>query len=73
MKNPISRKKLAKTIQRCLDIMKFFCTYHMGMKVIGNVVAINGDPASKKNELIKLGRKIANQQKFIACQKRDLK
>ncbi len=58
MNNPVSRKKLAKTIKRCIDIMKFFCIHHMGMKVIGSVMTINGDPESKKKELIKLGKKL---------------
>ena len=26
--NFINRQRLSKTIRRCLDIMKFFCTYH---------------------------------------------
>ncbi len=55
MKNPISRKELKITVQKCLNIMKFFCTYHMGMKMIGSIIVINGDPKSKQNELIKLG------------------
>ena len=58
MQNPKTRKKLGETIRRCLDIMKFFCVYHMGMKVIGSMYVINGDPVSKKAELIRLGKKI---------------
>lgn len=60
MESPISRKELKITIQRCLNIMKFFCTYHMGMKIIGSVIAINGDPKSKQNELIKLGKNLVS-------------
>jgi len=58
MKDPIKRRRLGKTIRRCVDIMKFFCTYHMEMKVVGSVIAINGNPKSKEKELIKLGRKL---------------
>jgi len=58
MKDPLSKKELKITIQRCIDIMKFFCIYHMKMKIIGSVIAINGDPKSKKNELVKLGKNI---------------
>lgn len=58
MQNPESRKRLGKTIRRCLDIMKFFCTHHMDMEVIGSAYVINGDPTSKEAELIRLGKKI---------------
>jgi len=58
MKDPKKRIKLGKTIKRCMDIMKFFCTNHMEMKVVGSVISINSDPESKKNSLIKLGRKL---------------
>ncbi|MDD5145242.1 MAG: flavodoxin family protein [Candidatus Pacebacteria bacterium] len=61
MKNPASRRKLGESIRRCLNIMKIFCQKHMKMKVIGSVYVINGDPESKKKELIKLGRIIANK------------
>ncbi len=60
MENPIGRRELSKTIKRCLDIMKFFCTYHMEMKVVGSMFVIDGNPESKKNQLIKLGKKIAS-------------
>lgn len=61
MKSPKSRRKLGQTIRRCLDIMRFFCTYHMGMKVMGSVYVINGDATSKKNELGRLGKMIETE------------
>ena len=60
-KNFISRRKLSVTIRRCLDIMKFFCEYHMDMKVIGSIFVIDGNPESKKNDLIKLGKKVSSK------------
>ncbi len=60
MKNPLKRRGLGKTIRRCMNIMKFFCTHHMEMKVVGSVTAINGNPRSKEKELIKLGKKIVS-------------
>ncbi len=60
MKDPIKRRNLEKTIRRCLNILKFFCANHMGMKIIGSVIIINGDAKSKNNELVKLGKKLVN-------------
>jgi len=58
IKDPVKRRRLGKTIRRCLNIMKFFCVYHMEMKVIGSVIAINGKPESTRNQLIRLGEKL---------------
>ncbi len=63
MQNLAKRRILGKTIRRCVNIMKFFCVYHMEMKIVGSVFAINGDPELKKNELIRLGKKIINKDK----------
>lgn len=60
VKTPEGRKSLRKTIKRCMDIMKDFCTHHMKMNLVGSVIALyGGQPELKKNELIKLGKKIA--------------
>jgi len=58
MKNPAQRKELEKPIRKCLDILKFFCANHMQMKIIGSVIAINGDPGLKAGVLARLGRKL---------------
>lgn len=58
MKSFMGRRKLSVTIKKCLDIMKFFCTYHMEMDVIGSMFVIDGNPESKKSDLVKLGKKI---------------
>lgn len=60
MKDPIKRKWLERTIRRCMGILKFFCTYHMEMKVVGSVIAINGNPKSKERELVRLGKKLVS-------------
>jgi multimeric flavodoxin WrbA len=60
MKSSDGRKELSKTIKRCLDIMKFFCVYHMGMKVVGSAFVVDGNPQLKEKELINLGKKIIN-------------
>lgn len=62
MSDPISRKELKITIQKCINIMKSFCIDHMGMKMIGSAMVINGDPESERTKLLKLGEKI---KKFI--------
>lgn len=58
IKNPAERKRVEKTIRRCINIMRFFCVNHMKMKVIGSVIAINSDPQLKKGALIELGKKL---------------
>jgi multimeric flavodoxin WrbA len=58
MESLAGRRKISKTIKRCLDIMKFFCDYHMQMKVIGSMFVIDGNPQAKNKELVKLGKKI---------------
>lgn len=61
MKNPTGRKEIGKTIRRCINIMRFFCTDHMKMKVVGSIIAINSDPETKKNALVKLGKKLISK------------
>lgn len=61
MEDPVERRKLGKTIRRCVNIMKVFCSDHMKMKIVGSVITINSDPKSKKNELIRLGKKLINE------------
>lgn len=61
IKTAKGRWKVGKTMRRCIDIMRHFCADHMEMNVIGSVVAIYSDPASKKNELVRLGKRIVNQ------------
>jgi len=58
MKDPVRKKRLAKTIRRCMNIMRFFCTYHMEMKIVGSVIAISGNPEPERNKLIRLGKKL---------------
>ncbi len=58
MRDPVKKRMLRKPIQRCMDIMKFFCSHHMEMKIVGSVIAINGSPELERNKLIKLGRKL---------------
>ena len=60
LKDPQKRKKLSKTIKRCMNIMKFFCTYHMEMKVVGSVIAIGGNAGPERDKLVKLGKKLVN-------------
>ena len=61
MKTAAGRRSSAETIKRCLDIMKFFCEHHMGMKIIGSMFIIDGNPESKKNNLIKFGKKLSKK------------
>lgn len=58
MRDPVKRRRLGKTIRRCINIMNFFCTYHMEMKVIGSVIVIDGNPESERNRLVRLGKKL---------------
>lgn len=58
MKCPKQKKELEKPIKKCLNMMKSFCEDHMMMKVVGAVVAVNGDPKSKDKDLIRLGNKL---------------
>lgn len=58
IKNPKERKKMGKTMRRCMNIMRTFCSAHMKMKVIGSIIAIGGNPVTEKNKLIRLGRKL---------------
>ena len=61
MKSSAGKEELSKTIKRCLNIMNFFCASHMGMKVIGSMYVIDGNPELKIKDLIKLGKKIKNE------------
>ena len=47
----------SRTVLRCIDSMKFFSN-HLGMNVVGEVYAIHGDPTTRNDELIELGKKI---------------
>lgn len=58
MQTLAGRKRLEEPVKKCLDIMNFFCAQHMGMKIVGSVLAINGDSQSKEKELINLGKKL---------------
>ena len=46
-----------RTVMRCIDSMKFF-SRHLGMENIGEVFAIHGDPESKREELMALGKNL---------------
>jgi multimeric flavodoxin WrbA len=63
MKDPAMRKELAKPVQRCLNIMKYFCVNELQMTLLGTVVAIHGDATSKTKELINLGKSCRNLKK----------
>lgn len=43
---------------KCIDSMKYFSEI-LGLKVVGSLQAIHGDPAARKNELIALGKNLA--------------
>lgn len=60
MKDPVQRKELERPVQRCLDILRFFCANHMQMKIVGSVLAINGGALPKTADLIKLGKKLSS-------------
>jgi len=60
MKNPKQRKELSKPIKKCISIMESFCEDQMLMEVVGKVIVINGDPKSKDQELIMLGKKLSS-------------
>ncbi len=62
MKDPVLKKEMEDSVKSCLSNMKSFCKV-MNLEIIGSVFAINGNPELKKNELIKLGKKIMNKDK----------
>jgi multimeric flavodoxin WrbA len=62
MQTLAGRKILEEPVKKCLDIMNFFCTQHMGMKIVGSVLAINGNSQSKEKELINLGEKLISRE-----------
>ncbi|MDD4990409.1 MAG: flavodoxin family protein [Candidatus Pacebacteria bacterium] len=51
------KKEMEDTVKRCIDNMNNFCRA-MKLKIVGSVFAINGDPSSVNNELLKLGQKL---------------
>lgn len=57
IKDPILKKEMEDSVNNCINNMKNFCK-GMKLKIIGSVIAINSNPASKKKELIKLGGKL---------------
>lgn len=63
LKDPQKRKRIRQTIKRCMNIMKFFCTYHMEMKVIGSIISIGGNAEPEQKKLIRLGKKLINKNK----------
>ena len=60
MKTAKGRKLLRKSTARCVDIMKYLCSNHMGMNVVGSVIAINSDPEKERTKLIRLGKKLVS-------------
>ncbi len=62
MKDPVLKKEMEDSVKSCLNNMKSFCET-MNLEIIGSVFAINGNPELKKNELIKLGKKIISKDK----------
>lgn len=58
IKKPEGRKILSKSVSRCLDILRFFCSQHLQMTIVGSVAVIGSDPESKQKELVKLGKKL---------------
>jgi len=59
LKDPVLRKGLEDIVKMCIENMRNFCKA-TGLKVSGEVIAINSDPESKKKELIKLGKKLVS-------------
>lgn len=51
--------RCTETVERCMKSLEYFCEI-LGMKIIGKVLAIHGDPKSKDRELEKLGQKICS-------------
>jgi multimeric flavodoxin WrbA len=60
MKDPTKRKALVQPVQRCLNIMKYFCVAELQMTLLGTVAAINGDATSKTKKLAELGKKLSS-------------
>lgn len=46
-----------RTVSRCLDSLKYFSN-QLGMNIVGEVYAIHGDSAVKRNELIDAGKQL---------------
>ncbi len=44
-----------RSVSRCIDSIKYFVN-HMGMDLVAELGTIHGDPAAKKEELIKIGK-----------------
>ena len=57
-KNKKLEKEMKDSVGKCINALKNFSEI-LGLKLIGSVVAINGDAKSKEKELILLGKKIS--------------
>lgn len=58
-KNPIMKKMMQETVQKCINSMENFCK-QLGLKIVGSVYAINSEPELEKDKLIELGRKLVS-------------
>lgn len=45
------------SVKKCLEAMENFC-FHLGLKVIGSVLAVRGNPREKESQLKELGEKL---------------
>jgi len=57
IKDPTLKKEMEDSVKRCIDNMKNFCEA-INLKIIGNVISINGDPKPEQKKLVKLGEKL---------------
>lgn len=58
IENQQIKREMADSVKKCIGNMKNFCEI-LGLKLVGSVIAINGDPLPQKNLLIKLGKKLS--------------
>jgi multimeric flavodoxin WrbA len=63
IKNPNLEKEMEDSVKKCINAMENFSEI-MGLKLVGTVIAINGDAKSKKVELVELGKKIAKSTSY---------
>ncbi|MFA6190296.1 MAG: flavodoxin family protein [Candidatus Staskawiczbacteria bacterium] len=64
IKNPNLEKEMNNSVKKCINAMENFCEI-LGLKLVGSVIAINGNAKSKHDELVKLGKNLQKLSNIV--------